>query len=144
MKIEKLACCLAHPVTALRSIKAKVDEIIEAVNHIALTGGSGGGGSFLVNCSTTPLDEEGTSFALTPDRTFQECLTAFQAGVIPYLNIDMDGTGEMLFVLSPICIMNNDLQFGAYVGGITMLADYYDSNVDGIEHQCMLKMIGGG
>lgn len=49
--LEKLTCCLAHPMTALRTLKNKINEVITAHNELVNkvdnlpAGGGGGGGS---------------------------------------------------------------------------------------------------
>lgn len=71
MKIEKLACCLAKPMNAIRDLVSKVNELVDGVNNLP----EGGGGSeqpstpervVLIPETAFSLNEEIGGFILTP------------------------------------------------------------------------------
>lgn len=87
MKIEKLACCLAHPVTALRAIKEKVNEIIDGLELVE-AGGGGGGNLVVVTVDVTTADVQ--TFTVTGvDKKYSTLETVYNAGGVVYCRVNM-------------------------------------------------------
>lgn len=112
MKIEKLACCLAHPVTALRAIKEKIDEIIDGhngltgeVNNLKLTGGGGSGSGSVVWVTFSELSsstvEGGITQGIIADFafTFAELVELYEAGALLIVNYNQ-GNQSLFFPVS--------------------------------------------
>lgn len=114
MKIEKLACCLAHPVTALRAIKEKVNEIIDGLEDVQAGGGGSAGATLIEYTATGEVNENVGGYVLTTPETFDSISALIQQNVIPTARIDMGG--QILYLVL-IMRSENITVFGATVGG---------------------------
>lgn len=96
MKIEKLACCLAKPMNAIRDLAAKVNELITAHNdHLENhpSGGGGGGSSTPGVCTVTVVsevsDDMSTYNFVSKDKMFEELKTTYIAGGLPWCRLHL-------------------------------------------------------
>lgn len=121
MKIEKLACCLAKPMNAIRDLAEKVNEVIAAHNdHLENhpSGGGGGGEStgagvaiLKVNCTT----EDMASFTVTSfDKTYSELKSIYDADGLLWCRLTLDIFGNIAMAectLEAIDMVNNYMMF---------------------------------
>lgn len=105
--IEKLTCCLAHPMNALRTLKEKINEVVDAVNNLPEGGGGGGSSQGVGVCMTffecdTPDQVTFSNFTMTG--TFEDIDTAYQSGSILWGRLTMHEP-------------ESDVVFDCYLGG---------------------------
>jgi len=101
--IENLKCCLAHPMTALRTLKEKINEVITGHNSLvekvdnlpagggSAEGGSSGPGAFVITASCDS-NAEGTEYTnAVKDKTFAEIMAAYANGESIELRLSFNG-----------------------------------------------------
>lgn len=131
--IENLKCCLAHPMTALRTLKEKINELItghnelvEKVDNLPAGGGEGGTGGeahgpsivyigVQASWDMIPNEDPVTSNlfnviipVISADKTYDEICALINDGNTPIVNCNV-GEGESA--------MNIRLQLTSYVPG---------------------------
>lgn len=130
MSLEKLTCCLAHPMTALRSLKNKVNEVITAHNDLVdkvenLPTGEGGettatAGVCLVKFTAKANDGYTEYTSPTKDKLYSEIDATYKNGGLLcgratiespldtatnelLLNATTDfGDGNLVYVFTPV------------------------------------------
>lgn len=133
--LEKLTCCLAHPMTALRTLKNKINEVITAhnalvnkVDNLPTGGGSGdtGGGSasspgMLVITAPITGEVDG-GLRITPDKTFSEIWDAVTHYQCVALDIPQLFEEDDVARIYPSIYYTGTVEFCLYVAGITVNA----------------------
>ena len=126
MKIEKLACCMARPMNAIRDLVAKVNEIITAHNEHTENHPSGGGGSESVHeimvVTAQITGEENGGLKITPNKTFSEMWTALTSNQFLVLEIPNVFEDDDIVRLIPTIYYTGTIEFTLYVAGITLNA----------------------
>lgn len=144
MKIEKLACCLAHPVTALRSIKEKVNEIIDAVENLpagggSSSGGSGGPGVIAINATTEDMA------SVTIEKSLAEIEELVNQGQTVRIDLHLPADGVNVFFVPLLTYVSDtngykQLCFGVNMPGLTVIINM--DVIEGVETATLTAVEG--
>lgn len=146
--IEKLSCCLAHPMTALRTLKDKLNEVITGHNALVKkvdnlpAGGGGGGGSnppanmfiFTVDFNeAVPGDSPAENimyFNLFTDMTYEYIAEAVLAGCWSFVDVlnPMGMDGFMRFALG--LFTSESAVYSFSMVGLNMEVHFFPSSTE--------------